>query len=437
MSESPAALTAAPEALDHAAADFGGLVSDRPRAVLLAESVADVRAVVEFAARQRISVVARGRRHSAYGQSQVRDGIVVDLSRLGRVHEITDDHVTVDAGATWGETLRATLERGRTPRVLTDYLGTSIGGTLSAGGIGGTSHRYGVQTDNVLALDIVTGDGVLRTCSPTEAPDLFHAALAGFGRCGIIVRATVALTAAPVLVRRHKVYYPTLAELLTRQRDLLRAGRFDFLQGQILPTEDGWTYLLDAAEYDPSGNGDGDANADTHHDTATIEDLPYWDFADRLADAEAFLRQTGDWFAPHPWPNLLLPGEAVDEFLAAIMARLSHEDLGAPGIGLVYPVPRHRLATPLFRVPDAEIVFLFAGLRYAPAGDLAAVERMLSANRDWYDRAVAVGGTAYPVGAIPFDAADWARHLGPARANLDAARRRYDPHGVFRPGLER
>ena len=65
----------------------------------------------------------------------------------------------VGAGATWRAVLGATLARGLTPPVLTNYLGLSVGGTLAVGGIGGTSSRYGMQTDNVLALDVVTGDG--------------------------------------------------------------------------------------------------------------------------------------------------------------------------------------------------------------------------------------------------------------------------------------
>ncbi len=42
------------------------------------------------------------------------------------------------------------------PPVFTDYIELSIGGTLSLGGIGGTSYRYGVQVDNVLSLEVVT-----------------------------------------------------------------------------------------------------------------------------------------------------------------------------------------------------------------------------------------------------------------------------------------
>ncbi|WP_236796951.1 FAD-binding protein [Amycolatopsis sp. GM8] len=408
--------------LDWAAADFGGIVTERPRAVLRPESADDISAVLGFAAERNIPVAARGRGHSGFGQAQARDGIVIDMTGLGRVLRVEDDRVVAEAGATWGEVLRATLAHDRTPPVLTDYLGVSVGGTLSAGGISGTTHRYGVQTDTVLSLDVLTGDGVERTCSRTESPELFHAVRAGYGRCGVIVRATLPLIPAPVRVRRFKIYYPTAAELLTRERQLLHEGRFDFLQGEILPVGGGWTYMLDVAAYDSPAD-DATLLDGLGYEPArdATEDLAYWDFANRLADAEKLLTQTGEWFAPHAWSNLLLPDNATDPYLADLMAGLTQEDLGAAGLVLTYPVFRRNLTTPLFRVPDEDVVFLVAVIRFGPE---PAVDRQLAANRDWYEKAVAAGGTAYPSGAIP--GIDWTRQLDPAAAA------RYDPHGIFR-----
>jgi hypothetical protein len=52
-----------------------------------------------------------------------------------------------------------------------------------------------------------------------------------------------------------------------------------------------------------------------------------------------------------------------------------------------------------------------------------------------YDRAVAVGGTRYSIGAIPdFTQADWRRHFGAVWDFLVAAKRRFDPDNVLTPG---
>jgi FAD/FMN-containing dehydrogenase len=422
-----------PAALAYAATDFGGLVSRSPLAVLRAGSAADISAVLPVAAANGIRVVTRGRGHTSLGQAQVLDGLVIDLTALDDVHELTETQVTVGAGATWNSLLERTLQHGLTPRVLTDYLGTSAGGTLSAGGIGGTSHRYGVQTDNVLSLDVVTADGQLRRCSPTELPDLFHAVLGGFGQCGIIVRATLPLIAAPERVRRIKVYYPTAEELISSQRSLLADGRFDFLQGEVLPADGGWVFMLDVASYYTSPHEpDVDrlvSGVGFVPSRDKIEDLSYWEFATRLDETVTYLEGTGEWSAPHPWPNLLLPDAHTDSLVDGIMAGLEQADMGASGLILIYPMTTAAFTTPLFRVPEGSTVFLVAGLRFA--ADAARAEDMVAANRRWYDAAVALGGTSYPTGAIPFTETDWTRHLGPAKATLAEAKDRYDPSNLF------
>ena len=65
----------------------------------------------------------------------------------------------MDAGGEqlWADVLNATLEHGLAPRVWTDYLHITVGGTLSNGGIGGQTFRHGPQISNVHELDVVTG----------------------------------------------------------------------------------------------------------------------------------------------------------------------------------------------------------------------------------------------------------------------------------------
>jgi cytokinin dehydrogenase len=112
----------------------------------------------------------------------VRGGIVADMSRLRSIGPVRGDRVVVEAGAKWSELLARTLARGKTPPVLTDYLELSVGGTLAVGGVGGTSMSLGVQTDHVLQLEVVTGDGELVTCSATRNADLFDPSVPASGR---------------------------------------------------------------------------------------------------------------------------------------------------------------------------------------------------------------------------------------------------------------
>ena len=55
---------------------------------------------------------------------------------------------------------------GRLPRVLVDIAEATVGGTLSAGGLGTTSHRHGMQIAQVEQLEVVTGTGERYRCFP-------------------------------------------------------------------------------------------------------------------------------------------------------------------------------------------------------------------------------------------------------------------------------
>jgi FAD/FMN-containing dehydrogenase len=149
--------------------------------------------IVPSAAGRGYKVAPHGQGHSVFGRSQIRDGIVSDLTQLRTVRSVHDDRIVVDGGAKWSEVLAATLPQGHTPPVLTDYLELSVGGTLVVGGIGGKTSRFGMQSDNVLEMEVVTGKGQQVTCSPNSNADLFNAVRAGLGQVGVITRATIKL----------------------------------------------------------------------------------------------------------------------------------------------------------------------------------------------------------------------------------------------------
>ncbi len=86
------------------------------------------------------------------------------------------------------------------------------------------------------------------TCSAAEHPELFDGVRAGLGQCGIVTRATLRLVRAPEAYRRFQLFYRDLPSLAADQRRVLTEGRFDQLQGAILPDgRGGWRYQLDGA----------------------------------------------------------------------------------------------------------------------------------------------------------------------------------------------
>ncbi|BDA69801.1 dehydrogenase containing FAD binding domain [Calothrix sp. PCC 7716] len=421
-----------------AADDFGHLIRRYPKAVLKPGSVNDIVKMIKFARTHRLKVAARGQGHTCYGQAQVENGIVIDTSTLNKIHNIDTNQVVVDAGVRWSELLKATLPQQLTPPVLTDYLELSIGGTLSNGGIGGATHRYGVQVDNVLELQVVTGEGNLLNCSPYQNRDLFEAVLAGLGQCGIIVRATIRLIKAESNARVFLLDYDDLATFTRDQRLLIDSERFNYVEGQIVSKQDGgWRYQLEAASfYTPPSSPDNTSllsSLSYNKGTEKIEDKSYFDFLNRLAPTVDFLKSIGVWFNPHPWINLFVPGTFVEQYISDVVSTLTLADTGNSPV-LLYPVKTNRFTLPLFRVPNEPIVFLFCILRTAPQNDDTTSARMLDDNRKLYERNRDLSGTRYPVDAIVFSQEDWKKHFGSVWGKLVNAKRHYDPDRVLTPG---
>jgi cytokinin dehydrogenase len=423
-----------------AANDFGHLIHRGPDGVLLPMSDQDIAATIRWAAARGRNVAPRGRGHSVFGRSQASDGIVIDMTRLRTVHGIEGDRTVVDAGATWSDVLAATLPQGLAPPALTDYLELSVGGTLVVGGVGGTISRDGMQTDNVLAMEVITGDGRQLGCSPDHNADLFNAVRGGLGQAAVISRATLRLVQAPRHVRQFLLTYPDLKTMLIDERVLAADGRFDAMQGAVLaaPTG-GWTFRIDAAKALTANTPDDGAllgGLSDERDKAQPSTVAYSDYLNRLAALEQTLRSNGQWFLPHPWLTTFVGDSNVESVVGATLAELTPADLGTFGqIGL--SAFRRRAAnTPLLRLPADELCFTFNLIRIPTTDSATEADRLVAANRTTYERTCAGGGTLYPVSALPMSREDWRRHFGSVFGQLRAAKQKYDPGGVLAPGYE-
>jgi FAD/FMN-containing dehydrogenase len=424
-----------PAALAGTADDYGHIVHRTPVAVLRPGSVADVVTLVRYAARHGLQVAMRGQGHSTYGQSQVAAGVVIDSRTLDTIHEIRPDRAVVDAGATWYDLVRATLARGLTPPVLTDYVELSVGGTLSVGGIGGTTWRYGLQVDTALELEVVTGTGELVRCSASRHSALFHAVLGGLGQFGIVVRATVALVPAPARARGYQLHYADLDTYLADQRRLLAARRFDSLEGQAAATAGGgWEFFVDAAAYWTGREPDDAAltrglRADPARTVVT--DYTYAGWVDRLRPTVEFLKSIGAWSLPHPWIDVFLPASRTRDVVAATLDGLTVADTGQ-GPVLLYPFRTGPLRRPLVEVPTEPVAFLFSLLRTTVPP--ATVAQQLAGNRVLYERTRDAGGRRYPIGSVELTPRDWADHYGRDLPAVLAAKAAFDPRRILTPG---
>jgi cytokinin dehydrogenase len=443
-----------PASLAAAADDFGNIIHRTPVAVLFPGSVNDIVAVVQFAGANGLRVAGRGQGHTPFGQCQADAGVVIDMSTLATIHSISQDQADVDAGVLWRDLLLATTAVGLTPPVLTDYTGLSIGGTLSVGGLNGTSSRYGAQVDNVDELQVVTGQGQIVTCSQWQNADLFNVALAGLGLCAIIVRAKVRLIPAGQLARTFSLTYADVPTMLDDMRLLVGAGngngngnggcggnggpgRFDHVRGQAAPGADGWVYSLECTSFysppeDPqAGNLLG--GLDFIPGSLQISDYTYFGYCDIVYQEILELAAAGLLGLPHPWLDLFVPGSAVNTFAPQTIATQDPATYLPGALMLFYPLLASSLNQPLLSVPDEEAFFLFDILR-TTTPDPTVVAAALAENRTFYDQNVALGGKDYVISAVQLSPADWKAHFGQQWWMLVQAKNHFDPGNVLGPG---
>ncbi|KAF6140574.1 hypothetical protein GIB67_013867 [Kingdonia uniflora] len=185
--------------------------------VLYPNSAHDIVELVKmsYQSEKAFPVSPKGSEHSLYGQSQVADGVVIDMTgtkvslqkRKEPVQGPMGSYMDVWGGDLWVNVLNWTTTYGLAPKSWTNYLYVIVGGTLSNAGVGGQSFIHGLQISNVYELDVVTGKGELKTCSKEENSELFYGVLGGLGQFGIITRDRIALEPAPEsVVLIHLIY---------------------------------------------------------------------------------------------------------------------------------------------------------------------------------------------------------------------------------------
>ncbi len=232
-------LTVDQETLDSLGTDFGRLVRKVPSMVAVPAVAQDVQTMVQLANEEGWTVSTRGASHSQSGQSLSDGGILLDMQGLNKIGAIEEDSVWVDAGVVWDDLVESTAARGLMPPVLTNNLNVTVGGTVSMAGLGVASHRYGIQADNVLALEVVTGVGDLVQCSPEENRELFDCTRCGLGQFSVITRVKLKLRRVLSNVRTYYLLYDDFGSLMEDQTRILHKQKFDFVEGWCAPCVQG------------------------------------------------------------------------------------------------------------------------------------------------------------------------------------------------------
>jgi FAD/FMN-containing dehydrogenase len=151
----------------------------RPRAIVYCESAEDVERTVHWARKHAIRLVPRCGGHSYGGYSTTSAGVVVDVTRMHKVH-VSGGKARVGAGARLIDVYAGLAKHGLTiPAGSCPSVG--IAGLTLGGGVGFAGRKLGLTSDNLVEVSLVSARGKLLACSPTEHADLYWACRGGGG----------------------------------------------------------------------------------------------------------------------------------------------------------------------------------------------------------------------------------------------------------------
>ena len=155
----------------------------RPPAVVRVRDTADVQAVVRWADRYDVPLVARSGGNAYNGGSTSREAVVVDLGGLDRFG-LDGDVATAGPGLRNFDLYAALARRGsRDPSGSCPNV--AVGGLALGGGMGLAGRALGLTLDRVTAFDVVSADGERRRVD-ADGDDLFWALRGGGGSFAIV-----------------------------------------------------------------------------------------------------------------------------------------------------------------------------------------------------------------------------------------------------------
>lgn len=140
------------------------------------------------------SAIARGMGRSYGDAAQVRDGLVIDTTRLKHsTLDPTAGTVTAEAGLTIGELMQLLVPGGWMVPVVPGTQHVTVGGAI-ASDIHGKNHGVaGTFGSHVEQISLLTSEGEIREL--TSGDPLFAATLGGMGLTGVVLSARIKLRA--------------------------------------------------------------------------------------------------------------------------------------------------------------------------------------------------------------------------------------------------
>jgi len=419
----------ADDGYDQARAVWNGAVQHRPAVVVRCAEDTDVRTALLAARSHALPISVRGGGHDWAGRAIRDGGVVIDLSALRAVRVDASAAVArIEGGVLAGDLLDTAAAHGlATPAGA--VRGVGMTGMSMAGGYGGLIGRFGLALDNLLSAEVVLADGSTVVAGPDDDRDLHWALRGGGGNFGVVTSARFRLHPLGQVLGGMVMYPLELArQVLRGYQEIVATGPDELtVMAGLLTGPDGAPVVFLA----PTWSGDlADGEAAVAPLTrlgaplmTSIQAMPYPELL-RLFEAGS---AAGNGYAldTHWLPELT--DEAIAALLEAAVGRTSPRSLLA----------LHQFHGAAARVPEGTTAFalrrphLLAEVIAAWTPDEDG-ER----HRTWLREATATLAPGALPGGYPniLSTSDGARAEAGFADNADrlrAAKRRYDPDGVF------
>ena len=158
-------------------------------------TVAGIQEALETARQHGRFVALRGSGCSYGDASLGAENVVLDITRMNRI--LSWDPVKGVADCEPGVTIKQlwqyTLGDGWWPYVVSGTMFPTLAGAAAMNIHGKNNFRVGTIGDHILEFELLTADGEIHTCSREQNPELFHAAIGGFGMLGVFTRIKIEL----------------------------------------------------------------------------------------------------------------------------------------------------------------------------------------------------------------------------------------------------
>jgi len=430
--------------------NFGRVYHWTPRFVVRPKTHEDVVETVRFAREHGLCVSTRGAAHSQSQLGISRGGILLDMKSMDRVLGLDEkaDTVDVEAGVVWRDLVHHLKKHQLVPRVLTNNLGVTVGGTVSMAGIGVASFKYGSQGDNVVEMAVVTGAGESVTCGP-DGPeeDLFWSVVAGLGQVAIATRLRLQLRRFKPLTRTYYLLYDNINQFMADSEKIMDDSRWDHIESWSSPCPQGikpvdgrrqpfakwfFPYHL-TVEYEDGSPPDDAALLDglTPYENLYADDIPTIDFFERMIPVFELWKKAGTWDFIHPWMECVLPWDTAAAYIDQFLVDLSPGILIGGHI-LLWPAKGPTSRSRLFMRPEGENLVGFGILPAIPPRYWDQVRPMLdNASR----LCIEMGAKRYLSGYIDFTPEEWKTHYGDKWEWFAGCKHRWDPDGLLNPGF--